>query len=105
MPALPLSTTILIIAAVLSLPGGLFVAWLISPPRGRFLGLLGGLLGAGITAFSLWYFVTQLNITLDAVSWFLGVFLACSVGVTVGALLMGFFFGGGRSANAGAREA
>lgn len=100
-----LSMILLIVAGILSLPGGLFVAWLVSPPRGHFLALLGGLLGAGITAFSLWYFVTQADITLDAVSWFLGVFLACSVGVTVGALLMGFFFGGGRSASAGAREA
>ena len=100
-----LSMILLIVACVLSLPGGLFVAWLVSQPRGRFLGLLGGLIGAGVTAFSLWYFVTQANITIDAVSWFLGVFLACSIGVTVGALLMGFLFGGGRNSNAPAREA
>ena len=40
-----LSLTILIIAGILSLPAGLFVAYLVSQPRVRFLGLLGGLVG------------------------------------------------------------
>jgi hypothetical protein len=104
MPNLPLSTILLIIAAILSLPGGLFVAWLISRPGIRFLGLLGGLIGAALTAFGLWFFVTQGDILIDAVSWFLGAFLACSMGVATGALLMGFLFGGGRGSDMSAQE-
>lgn len=95
-----LSIIILIVAAILSLPAGLFVAYLVSQPRVRFLGLLGGLIGAALTALALWYFVTATNTTIDAVSWFLGVFLACSMGVGVGALLIGFFFGSARPESA-----
>jgi hypothetical protein len=88
-----LSIIILIVAFVLSLPAGLFVAFLVSQPRVRFLGLLGGLVGGVLTALGLWYFVQQTHTTIDAVSWSLGVFLACSMGVGVGALLVGFLFG------------
>lgn len=95
-----LSTTILIVGAILSLPAGLFVAFLVSQPRVRFLGLLGGLIGGVLTALALWYFVTVTKTTIDAVSWFFGVFLACSMGVGVGALLIGFFFGSGRPESA-----
>jgi hypothetical protein len=95
-----LSINILIIAAILSLPAGLFVAFLVSQPRVRFLGLLGGLVGGALAAFAMWYYVTVTNTTIDAVSWSLGVFLACSMGVGVGALLVGFFFGGGRPESA-----
>lgn len=95
-----LSIIILIVATILSLPAGLFVAYLVSQPRVRFLGLLGGLIGAVLAAFGLWYFVQQTHTTIDAVSWFLGVFLACSMGVGIGALLVGFFFGGGRPESA-----
>ncbi|HEX9038540.1 MAG TPA: hypothetical protein VF808_16270 [Ktedonobacterales bacterium] len=95
-----LSTTILLVAGILSLPAGLFVAFLISQPRVRFLGLLGGLVGAAVTALALLYFVTQTKTTIEAVSWFLGAFLACSMGVAVGALLVGFFFGSGRPESA-----
>lgn len=98
-----LSMTILVAAAVLSLPGGLFVAWLVSRPGLRFLGMLGGLIGGALAAYGLWYFVTQTHTTIEAVSWFFGAFLACSVGVGLGALLIGFLFGGGRGS--GAQEA
>jgi hypothetical protein len=92
-----LNMIILIAAAVLSLPMGLFVAFLVSRPGLRILGQLGGLIGCALTAYGLWYFVNQTGITIDAVSWFFGVFLACSMGVALGALLVGFLFGGGRS--------
>lgn len=95
-----LSITILVIAAILSLPAGLFVAFLVSQPRVRFLGLLGGLVGGALTALAIWYYVTATRTEIDAVSWSLGVFLACSMGVGVGALLIGFFFGSGRPESA-----
>lgn len=99
-----LTTIVLIVAAALALPGGLFVAWLVSRPGLRFLGLLGGLIGDALTALGLWYFVTMAHIGIDPVSWFLGAFLACSMGVGLGALLVAFFIGG-RGANTSAQEA
>lgn len=100
-----LSMTILIIAAVISLPGGLFVAFMLSRPGIRFLGLLGGLIGGALTALGLWYFVTQTHTTIEAVAWFFGAFLACSMGVAIGALLVAFFLGSGRTPAPGAHEA
>ncbi|HZC06998.1 MAG TPA: hypothetical protein VE338_15290 [Ktedonobacterales bacterium] len=99
-----LSTTLLIIGAVLSLPGGLFAAALMSQPRARWLGLVGGVLGAALTAIALEYFTHAAGVTIDAVSWFLGVFLACSMGVAIGALLVGFFTGASRSSDTNALE-
>jgi hypothetical protein len=99
---LPLSTTILVIAGILSLPMGLFVAYLISRPGLRILGVLGGLIGAGVVALGLEFFRVNVNLTIEAVSWFFGAFLACSTGVVIGALLVGFFFGGSRSDTAAA---
>lgn len=99
-----LSVTVLIIAAVLSLPGGLFVARLISPARVRFLGLVGGVLGAAITAIGLQYFVLATRTNIDAVSWFIGAFLACSMGVAVGALLINFFASASRASSANTSE-
>lgn len=90
-----LTTTLLIIAALLSLPGGLFVARLVSLPRTRWLGLVGGVLGAVLVAIGLQFFVQTAHVTIEAVSWFIGAFLACSMGVTVGALLVNFFAGRG----------
>ncbi|SRR5487761_2001369 len=95
-----LDTTILIIAAVISLPGGLFAASLMSQPRTRWLGLLGGLLGAALTAVALQYFVRAAGVTVEAVSWFFGAFTACTMGVAIGALLANFFFGSGRGSDA-----
>ena len=57
------------------------------------------LLGAAITAIALQFFVRVGNVTIDAVSWFLGAFLACSMGVAVGALLVNFFMGAGRGSD------
>ncbi len=99
-----LSTILLIIAALLSLPGGLFVARLISPPRTRWLGLVGGLLGAALTAVGLQYFVLASRVSIEAVSWFIGAFLACSMGVATGALLMNFFTSAGRNTDLTASE-
>lgn len=92
-----LSMIILVVGAILSLPAGLFVAFLVSRPGLRILGLLGGLVGGALTAFGLWYYMGATHTVVDAVSWFFGAFLACSMGVGLGALLITFFFGGGRS--------
>ncbi|HEY7848894.1 MAG TPA: hypothetical protein VIC27_02460 [Ktedonobacterales bacterium] len=99
-----LDIILLIAGAILSLPGGLFVAYLVSQPRTRWLGLIGGVLGAAVLALALYYFIHVAGITIDAFSWFLGAFLACSMGVAVGALLVGFFTGSGRGSDMRAQE-
>ncbi len=87
---------VLIIAAVLALPGGLFVAALISQPSARKYAMLGGVVGLLLTIAGLEYFVIAANVTIDAVSWFFGAFLACSMGVAVGALVVDFLTDTGR---------
>ncbi len=87
---------VLIIAAVLALPGGLFVAALISQPSARKFAMLGGVIGLLLTIAGLEYFVNAANVTIDAVSWFFGAFLACSMGVAVGALVVDFLTERGR---------
>ncbi len=87
-----LNAILLIIALVLALPGGLFVAWLLSLPRARILALLGGILGdlavaAGVFAFS------QAIPNIDPLSFFVGAFFACSTGVAIGALVADFLVG------------
>lgn len=99
-----LSVTLLVIAALLSLPGGLFAARLMSPPRTRWLGLVGGVLGAAVAAVGLQYFVLASKITIDAVSWFIGAFFACSIGVAVGALLVNFFVSASKSSDSSSVE-
>jgi hypothetical protein len=85
------STLILLgIAVVLALPGGLFVAYLMSLPRARLLSMLGGIIGDGVIALGILYFVVATNPSLDGLSFFLGSFFGCSVGVAIGALLANF---------------
>lgn len=91
-----LSVILLIIAAVLSLPGGLFVASLISQPRTRWLALVGAVILVALTAAALEYFTFAAHVTIDAVSWFYAAFLACSLGAGIGALLVDFITGRGR---------
>jgi hypothetical protein len=90
-----LNTILLIIAMALALPGGLFVAYMLSLPRGRFLALVGGIIGdvvvaAGIFAFAI---LPSNAPSLDALSFFVGSFFACSTGVAIGALLADFLLG------------
>lgn len=87
---------VLIVAAVLALPGGLFVAALISQPSARKYAMLGGVIGLLLTIAGLEYFVNAANVTIDAVSWFFGAFMACSMGVAVGALVVDFLTDTGR---------
>lgn len=99
-----LNLVLLLIAAVLTLPGGLFAAYLISQPRTRLLGLLGGIIGDAAVAVALALYIQAAHVTVDAVSWFLGAFLACSIGVFCGALLVNFLTGAGRSASVNSLE-
>jgi hypothetical protein len=82
--------TLIIIAAVLSLPAGLLVAFQISLPRSRFLGMVGGVVGAAVVAFAIYWAVEATGISLDALTYFLGGFFACSIGVIIGAVLANF---------------
>ncbi len=84
---------LLIIATVLALPGGLFMSFLMSEPRAKWLSLLGGILGALIVAAGIYFFVTQANISIDGLSYALGTFFAASMGVFAGALLINFLVG------------
>ena len=84
---------LLIIATVLSLPGGLFMSFLMSEPRAKWLSLLGGILGAVVVAAGIYFFITQANISVDALSYGLGCFFATSIGVFTGALLVNFLVG------------
>jgi len=90
------STYILLgIAVVLALPGGLFVGYIMSLPRARLLSMLGGIIGDLVVAVGILYFVGVTNPSLDGLSFFLGSFFGCSVGVAIGALLANFLVGAG----------
>jgi hypothetical protein len=81
------------IAAVLSLPGGLFLAFAMSQPRARLLSLLGGIVGAVVVAAAVYDYITAGKVRVDAISYFLGTFFACSMGVLTGALVVNFLVG------------
>lgn len=91
-----LNTILLIIAVVLALPGGLFVAYLLSLPRARFLALIGGVIGDVAVAAGIFAFIQATSPNLDPLSFFVGAFFACSMGVAIGALLADFVVGLGR---------
>lgn len=85
-----LNIILLVVAALIALPIGLFVAALISQPDTRRYGLLGGVIALVLTVIVLEYFVHASNVMIDAVSWFLGTLMACVMGVAVGALVVDF---------------
>ncbi len=85
-----LTLTLLIIAAVLALPGGLFVTYIVSEPRARAVAVLGGIVGDLFVAGGIYYFIAAAHVTIDALSFWLGAFFACSMGVLGGALLANF---------------
>lgn len=88
-----LNLVLLIIATVLSLPGGLFMSFLMSEPRAKWLSLLGGVIGAFVVAAGIYFFVTQAKVSVDGLSYALGTFFATSMGVFGGALLVNFLVG------------
>lgn len=83
----------LIIVGVLSLPGGLFMAALMSEPRARFASIIGGIVGAVVVAAGVYYFVTKAHVDVDMLSYSLGSFFACSMGVFAGALIANWAIG------------
>lgn len=87
---------LLIVAAVLALPGGLFVAAVITQPRGRALSLLGGVVGDVAVAAGIYAYVQATKLGIDGLSYTLGSFFACSIGVFAGALVVNFALGLGR---------
>src|SRR5262249_13571714 len=84
---------LLIIAAVLSLPGGLFMAAIMAQPRGRLLALLGGGIGAAAVAAAIYAYVQTAKPSIDGLSYAIGAFFACSMGVFAGALAVNFLLG------------
>lgn len=87
-----MSMTVLftILAAVLALPPGLFVASLLSLARARWLAIVAGIVGDVVVALAGYVFVTVTGILLDGLDYFLGMLFACSAGVLAGALLANF---------------
>lgn len=88
-----LNTILLILAAVFALPGGLFTAALVTARRGRWLSFLGGFLGDLVFAVSVYYIVVTTTPSLDGLSFFLGAFFGCSIGVAAGAMIASFLLG------------
>ena len=72
---------LLIIAVVLALPGGLFVAGLSSMARAKWAALFGGLVGGVVVALAILFYVNTANVSIDGLSYFYGVFFAASIGV------------------------
>lgn len=79
-----------IIAAILALPTGLFVARLVSLVRARWLAIPAGVAGDVVVALMGYFFVSTTKIVLDGLDYFLGTLFACSAGVLAGALLANF---------------
>jgi hypothetical protein len=84
---------LLIIAVVLSLPGGLFVAGWSSMARAKWAALFGGIIGAVVVALAILYYVNTSNVSIEGLSFFYGAFFAASMGVFLGALVVNFLVG------------
>ena len=96
---------LLIIGAVLALPGGLFIAYVVSTPRARWASLLGGIIGDGLTGLGVYYYAQASGSQIDGLSYWLGVFFATSIGVLLGALIVNFLVSlGSRSRDLGSAE-
>lgn len=102
-----MSMTVLftILAAVLALPPGLFVAALLSLARARGLATLAGIVGDVVTALAGYFFVTVTHIVVDGLDYFLGMLFICSAGVLAGALVANFLVSlGGRQPEVSSAE-
>ena len=84
---------LLIIGFILALPGGLFVAFLSSMARAKWAALFGGIIGGAFVGLAILFYVNQANVGIDGLSYFYGVFFACSVGVFLGAMIVNFLVG------------
>ena len=84
------------IALVLALPGGLFIGYIMSLPRARLLSLLGGIVGDVVIAVAILAYLATAKPSIDGLSFLIGSFFACSMGVAIGALVINFLLGSGR---------
>lgn len=84
---------LLIVVAVLALPGALFVAFVMSEPRAKLLSLGGAIIGDAAIGAAIWYYIITAQPSLDLLSYGLGAFFACSAGAFTGALLINFLVG------------
>ena len=82
-----------IIAVILALPSGLFVAGLTSMARAKWAALLGGLIGGVVVALAILFWINAANVGIDGLSYFYGVFFGASIGVLLGALVVNFLVG------------
>lgn len=94
-----LNLILLIVAAVFALPGGLFASLVMSEPRARLASVVGGILGSAIVAVGIYYYINSAHVNVDALSYWIGSFFGCSVGVVVGALVANFLVGMARGGN------
>jgi hypothetical protein len=85
--------TLMVIALVLALPIGLALSALMSTARARWLALLAGVVGDLAVAVAIYAYVTITNVTIDALTYFLGVLFACTMGVMAFALIANFVVG------------
>lgn len=90
---MPSNLILLIVVAVLSLPGGMAIAFLMSEPRAKWLSLLGAIIGAAAIGAAIYYYLTTARPSIDLLSYALGSFFACSMGAFAGALLVNFLVG------------
>jgi hypothetical protein len=84
---------LLIIAAIFALPGGLFFASIMTGPRARLLAIPGGIVGDLVVAAAIYLYLQRAHPSIDGLSYTLGCFFACSMGVFGAALLVNFFVG------------
>lgn len=87
----------IILAAILALPMGLFIAALVSLARARWLAIPAGIIGDVAVAIAVYFYVVNTKFIVDGLDYFLGALFACSMGVLAGALLANFLVSlGGR---------
>lgn len=83
----------MIIALVLALPIGLALSALMSTARARWLALLAGIVGDLAVAVAIYAYVKIANVSIDALTYFLGSLFACIIGVMAFALIANFVVG------------
>ncbi len=88
-----METVLLVTAAVAALPGGLVAAYLVSVPHERWLSWIGGIVGSALVAAGIHYYMQISHPRIDPVSFWVGTFFACSVGIFAGALVADFLVG------------
>jgi hypothetical protein len=69
------------------------MSYIMSTTRARLLALLAGLIGALVVAAAIYFYVSATKPSIDGLSFFLGSFFACSIGVFAGALIANFLVG------------